>query len=70
VFVENEAESIAAGVAEALRRCEELSAVALDARAIQHQRWQHQLVGLQEALGLGRMSPNVDIRRVAPASRG
>jgi glycosyltransferase involved in cell wall biosynthesis len=70
VFVENEPESIAAGVAEALRRCEELSAVAPEARAIQHQRWQHQLVGLQEALGLGRMALNVDVRRVASADRG
>lgn len=70
VFVENEPESIAGGIAEALRRCEELSAVALEARALQHQRWEQQLVGLQAALGLGHPTPNVDIRRVAPANRG
>ena len=50
VFVENEAESIAAGVAEALARCEELSAKAIDARAVQHRRWREQLADIQAAL--------------------
>lgn len=51
VFVENEPESIAAGVAEALGRCDELSRQAPDARAIQHRRWDEQLAEIQDALG-------------------
>ncbi len=50
VFVENEPESIAAGVADALGRCEELSAQAIEARAAQHRRWDQQLAEIQSAL--------------------
>jgi glycosyltransferase involved in cell wall biosynthesis len=50
VFVENDPESIAAGVAEALSRCEELSRQALDARSVQHRRWNEQLGDIQAAL--------------------
>jgi hypothetical protein len=50
VFVENDAGSVAAGVAEALRRCEELSERAIDARSVQHRRWREQLSDIQAAL--------------------
>jgi hypothetical protein len=50
VFVENQVESIAAGVAEALGRCEELSEKAIDARAVQHRRWREQLADIHAAL--------------------
>jgi hypothetical protein len=52
VLVENEPESIAAGVEEALRRCDELSALAPQARELQHRRWREQLGQLQAALDL------------------
>ena len=52
VLVENEPESIAAGVSEALQRCDELSARAPEARAVQHSRWGEQIGALQTALGL------------------
>ncbi len=51
VFVENDAHSIAAGVAEALRRCEELSRQAIRARSAQHRRWREQLAEIEAALG-------------------
>jgi glycosyltransferase involved in cell wall biosynthesis len=50
VIVENEPESIAAGVAEALRRCEELSDKAIEARSVQHRRWREQLADIHAAL--------------------
>jgi glycosyltransferase involved in cell wall biosynthesis len=53
VLVENDAASIRRGVEEAFERCSELSAVATQARATQHQRWQQQLRELQAALELG-----------------
>lgn len=52
VVVENDPASIAAGLEEAFRRCDELSAVAPEARAVQHRRWREQLRRLQVALGL------------------
>jgi len=52
VLVENDPGSIAAGIEEALRRCEELSALAPDARGAQHRRWREQLGQLRAALGL------------------
>jgi hypothetical protein len=52
VFVENEPASIAAGIEEAFARCGELSDVALEARLLQHRRWQEQLAGLRAALQL------------------
>jgi glycosyltransferase involved in cell wall biosynthesis len=52
VLVENDPASIAAGIEEALRRCDELSALAPDARAAQHRRWSEQLGQLRAALGL------------------
>jgi hypothetical protein len=54
VVVENEADSIAAGVREAFRRCTELSAMAVEARAVQHRRWESQLADIQAALGWRR----------------
>ena len=56
VFVENEPEGIAAGIAEAFRRCEELSALAPEARALQHERWNRQLDSLIDALRIERAS--------------
>jgi len=50
VFVDNEADSIAAGVAEALRRCEALSEKAIEARSAQHRRWREQLADIHAAL--------------------
>jgi hypothetical protein len=57
VIVENEPPSIAAGVAEALRRYEELSEKAIEARSVQHRRWHEQLADIHAALsapGAGR----------------
>jgi glycosyltransferase involved in cell wall biosynthesis len=54
VFVENQAESIAVGVAEALRRCEELSERAIEARSLQHRRWREQLADIHAALDAAR----------------
>jgi Glycosyl transferase 4-like domain len=51
VFVENDAQGIAAGVAEALRRCDELSQQAIEARSVQHRRWREQLADIEAALG-------------------
>lgn len=51
VFVENQPESIAAGVTEALRRCRELSEQAIEARSVQHRRWREQLADIHAALG-------------------
>jgi hypothetical protein len=51
VFVENEPDSVAAGVSEALRRCQELSEKAIEARSVQHRRWRDQLAHIQAALG-------------------
>jgi hypothetical protein len=50
VIVENDPESIAAGVAEALRRCGELSDKAIEARSAQHRRWREQLAQIHAAL--------------------
>jgi hypothetical protein len=50
VIVENEPRSIADGVAEALRRCEELSEKAIEARSAQHRRWREQLADIHSAL--------------------
>lgn len=50
VFVENHPESIAAGVADALSRCEDLSRQAVEARSVQHRRWQSQLADIEAAL--------------------
>lgn len=52
VLVENDPDSITAGIEEAFRRCDELSAVAPEAREIQHRRWRKQIVELRAALGL------------------
>jgi glycosyltransferase involved in cell wall biosynthesis len=52
VLVENDPASIAAGIEEALRRCDELSALAPEARAAQHRRWGEQLGQLRAALRL------------------
>ncbi len=52
VLVENDPTSIAAGIEDALRRCDELSALAPEARAAQHRRWSEQLGQLRAALGL------------------
>jgi hypothetical protein len=52
VFVENDAGSIAAGVAEAFRRCQELIELAPSARTLQRQRWRDQLIGLSRALAI------------------
>ncbi len=52
VLVENHPASIAAGIVEALGRCDELSALAPEARAAQHRRWREQLGQLRTALGL------------------
>jgi glycosyltransferase involved in cell wall biosynthesis len=52
VLVENDPAGIAAGIEEALHRCEELSARAPEARAAQHRRWSEQLGQLRAALGL------------------
>jgi glycosyltransferase involved in cell wall biosynthesis len=60
VFVENDADSVAAGVTEALQRCPELSEKALEARAVQHRRWQGQLGDIHAALsapGAARPGP-------------
>jgi hypothetical protein len=51
--VDNEPSSIAAGIEEAFRRCDELSALAPQARELQHRRWHEQLGQLRAALGLG-----------------
>jgi glycosyltransferase involved in cell wall biosynthesis len=58
VYVENDAASIAAGVAEALRRCEELSGQAIDARSAQHGRWREQLGHIQAALAAAPARPS------------
>jgi glycosyltransferase involved in cell wall biosynthesis len=50
VFVENEAESVAAGVTEALGRCQELSEKAIEARSVQHRRWREQLADIHAVL--------------------
>jgi hypothetical protein len=50
VFVENEPQGIAAGVADALRRCDELSQRAIEARSVQHRRWREQLADIEAAL--------------------
>jgi glycosyltransferase involved in cell wall biosynthesis len=52
VLVENDPASIAAGIEEALGRCDELAALAPEARAVQHRRWREQLGQLRAALGL------------------
>lgn len=52
VLVDNDADAIAAGVAEAFRRCGDLSAAAPQARALQRRRWREQVQQLQAALGL------------------
>lgn len=52
VLVENHPAAIAAGMEEALGRCDELSALAPEARAAQHRRWREQLGELRVALGL------------------
>jgi glycosyltransferase involved in cell wall biosynthesis len=58
VIVENEPESIAAGVAEALRRCQELSETAIEARAAQHRRWREQLADIHAALSAPGQIPD------------
>jgi glycosyltransferase involved in cell wall biosynthesis len=52
VLVENNPASIAAGIEEALVRCDELSALAPEARDAQHRRWREQLGQLRAALRL------------------
>jgi hypothetical protein len=65
VFVKNEPESIAAGVAEALHRCEELSRQAIDARSVQHRRWRQQLAEIEAALDSpGAIAPRPTPRRM------
>ncbi len=54
VFVQNTARRIRAGLEETFRRCDELTASAPEARAMQHRRWSKQLEQLQSALGLAR----------------
>jgi glycosyltransferase involved in cell wall biosynthesis len=71
VFVENEPQSIAAGVAEAFARCEELSAKAIEAREVQHRRWREQLAHIHaalEAAGTARRSRTAArlVRRANP----
>lgn len=51
VFVQNTGEAIAAGVADALDRCAELSARAVDARQEQWGRWERQLRDLGAVIG-------------------
>jgi hypothetical protein len=71
VFVdENDGQSIAAGVAEAVRRCDELSGQALEARSVQHRRWDEQLAEIQAALsapGAARRRPTA--RRVVGSAK-
>jgi len=52
VLVENDPASIVHGIEDAFRRCDELSALAPRARAVQHARWSEQLGQLRTALGL------------------
>jgi glycosyltransferase involved in cell wall biosynthesis len=52
VLVENDPDGLAAGIEEAFRRCDELTAAAPEARVIQHRRWREQIVQLRAALGL------------------
>ena len=56
VWVDNTPESIAAGVADAVARADELSAVALDARAAQWARWEDQLARLRSLIAVGPVS--------------
>jgi hypothetical protein len=53
VFVENDAESIASGVREALERHAELVASAPDAARVQHERWSRQLETLERLIATG-----------------
>lgn len=53
VWVDNEAQSIADGVADALARCDELSDAAPEARALQWRRWDEQLASLRALIAAG-----------------
>jgi glycosyltransferase involved in cell wall biosynthesis len=52
VLVDNDPTSIRRGIEDAFGRCSELSALATDARSVQHARWRRQLGELQAALGI------------------
>jgi Glycosyl transferase 4-like domain len=69
VCVENQPESIAEGVTEALERCEELSSAAIEARSVQHRRWREQLTEIHAALDAaeGARSGRSAARVVHPA---